>query len=60
MHLNKAYSKVSIDKNVPDAFPIQNSLNRGDALLPLLFNFESSRKQGMIGIEWNTPALGQC
>jgi hypothetical protein len=27
------------DKNLSDAFPIQNGLKQGDALLPFLFNF---------------------
>jgi hypothetical protein len=39
MCLNEAYSNVSIDRNLSDAFPIQNGLKYGDALLPLLFNF---------------------
>jgi hypothetical protein len=39
MCLNKTYSKVHIGKHMSDDFPIQNGLNQGDALLPLLFNF---------------------
>jgi hypothetical protein len=39
MCLNKAYNKVCIGRNLSDAFPIQNGLKQGDALLPLLFNF---------------------
>jgi hypothetical protein len=39
--LNESYSKVRIDKNLPDAFPIQSGLKKGGALLPLLFNFTS-------------------
>jgi hypothetical protein len=38
MCLNKTYSKIHTGKNLPDAFPIQNGLKQGDALLPLLFN----------------------
>jgi len=38
MCLRATYSKVCIGKNVSDAFPIQNVLKHGDALLPLLFN----------------------
>jgi len=38
MYLNKTYSKVCIDKNLSDAFSVQNGLTQ-DALLPLLFNF---------------------
>jgi hypothetical protein len=33
------YSKARIGKQLSDKFPIQNSLKRGDALSPLLFNF---------------------
>jgi hypothetical protein len=39
MCLNETYNKVCIDKNLSDAFPIQNSMKQGDALLPFLFNF---------------------
>jgi hypothetical protein len=38
MCLNKTYSKVCIGKHLSDSFPIQNALERGDALSPLLFN----------------------
>jgi hypothetical protein len=31
--------KVRIGKYLSDNFPIQNGLNQGDALLPLIFNF---------------------
>jgi hypothetical protein len=36
MYLNEAYSKVVAGKH-----PIQNDLKQGDALVPLLFNFNS-------------------
>jgi hypothetical protein len=39
IRLNETYSKVHICKHLSDNFPIQNSLNKGDALLPLLFTF---------------------
>jgi hypothetical protein len=39
MCLNETSSKAHIGKNVSDAFPIQNGLKQGHALLPLLFNF---------------------
>jgi hypothetical protein len=39
MCLNETYSKVNINKNLPNAFPIQNGLKQGDALLSLLLNF---------------------
>jgi hypothetical protein len=39
MCLNEIYSKVHIGKHLSDSFPIQNGLNQGYALTPLLFNF---------------------
>jgi hypothetical protein len=36
--INETY-KVCISKNLLYAFPIQNGLKQGDALLPLLFSF---------------------
>jgi hypothetical protein len=39
MCLNEPYIKVCIGKHLSDDFLIQNSLKRGDALLPLFFNF---------------------
>jgi hypothetical protein len=39
MCLKETCSEVHIGKNMSDAFPIQNGLKQGDALLPLLFNF---------------------
>jgi hypothetical protein len=35
----KTYTKVHIGKHFSDSFPIQNGLEQGDALSPLLFNF---------------------
>jgi hypothetical protein len=40
MCLNETYSKVRIVKYLFHNFPIQNGLNPGDALSPLLFNFD--------------------
>jgi hypothetical protein len=40
MCLNETYSTVCICKNQSDKFPIQNGLKQGDALSPLLFNFD--------------------
>jgi hypothetical protein len=40
MCLNETYSKVRIGKYLFDNFPIQNGLKLGDALSPLLFNFD--------------------
>jgi hypothetical protein len=36
MCLHKTYSKIRVDKNLSDKFPIQNGLRQGDALSPLL------------------------
>jgi hypothetical protein len=40
MCLNETYSKVCIGKYLSESFPIQNGLKPGDALSPLLFNFD--------------------
>jgi hypothetical protein len=34
--LNETYSRIRISERLPDYFPIQNGLNQGDALSPLL------------------------
>jgi hypothetical protein len=39
MCLNDTYSKVRGGKHLFDKFPIQNGLEQGNALVPLLFNF---------------------
>jgi hypothetical protein len=39
MCLNETYSKVRKGKHLSDNFSIQNGLQRGDALSPLLFSF---------------------
>jgi hypothetical protein len=39
MCLNETYSNVHIGKHLSESFPIQNGLEQGDALSPLLFNF---------------------
>jgi hypothetical protein len=39
MFLNGTYSKVLTSKHLSESFPIQNGLEQGDALSPLLFNF---------------------
>jgi hypothetical protein len=36
MFLNETYRKLSTGKNPSGAFPIQNGLKQGDALLPLI------------------------
>jgi hypothetical protein len=38
MYLNETYGEIRRGE-LSDAFPIQNGLKPGDALLPLLFNF---------------------
>ena len=40
MCLNKTYSTVQLGKHLSDMSPIKNGLKQGDALLPLLFNFD--------------------
>jgi hypothetical protein len=35
----ETYSRVWVDKNLSDMFPIRKGLKQGDALSPLLFNF---------------------
>jgi len=37
MYLNETYNRVRIGKNLSDAFPIQNALEQGEALLLFLF-----------------------
>ena len=39
MCLNETCSRVCVDKNLSDMFPIRNGLKQGDAVSPLLFNF---------------------
>jgi sorting nexin-29 len=40
MCLNETYSKVREGELLSDKFPIQNGLKQGDALSPLLLNFD--------------------
>ena len=41
MCLNENYSTVCVRKYCSDMYPIKNGLKKGDALLPLLFDFTS-------------------
>jgi hypothetical protein len=36
---NETYNQVHMGEYLSDTFPIQNGLQQGDALSPLLFNF---------------------
>jgi hypothetical protein len=40
MCLNETYSRVRVGKHLSDVFPNKNGLKEGDALSPLLFNFD--------------------
>jgi len=40
MCLKETYSRVRVGKHLSVMFPIRNGLKQGDALMPLLFNFE--------------------
>jgi len=46
MYLTESYSRVWVDKELPDIFPIRNGLKKGDCLLSLLFNFALSMPLG--------------
>ena len=39
MYLTETHSRVRVDKNLSDMFPLRNRLKERYALLPLLFNF---------------------
>jgi hypothetical protein len=59
------YSKVRIGEHLSDNFPIQNGLQQGNALQPLLFNFvleHAIRKaqENHVGLKWDTAASGLC
>ena len=66
MCLTETYSRVRVDKNLSEMFPIRNGLKQGDALSPFLFNFaleyaiEGSGKPRWLEIKWYASASGLC
>jgi hypothetical protein len=61
--LNEAYIKVSIGKNLSDAFPIQNGLKEKGRLIAIAFKIflqEGSRKGGRIRTECKISAAELC
>jgi hypothetical protein len=46
MYLYVVDGEIHIGKNLSDAFPVQNGVKQGDALLPLLFNFRICHQEG--------------
>jgi hypothetical protein len=38
--LNETYDRVRVGKHLSDMFPVKNGLKQGDALSPLLLQFE--------------------
>jgi hypothetical protein len=39
MCLNETYNRIRVGKHLSDTFPIKNGSKKGDAILPLLYNF---------------------
>jgi hypothetical protein len=66
MCLSETYSKVGKNKHISDMSPIQNGLYQGDALSPLIFNFDLEYAIGKVqekqGTEtvWDISAASLC
>ena len=55
-------SGVRVCKHLSDLFPIKNSLRKGDALAPLIFNHsvENNIRRVLVEIIQYTSACGLC
>jgi hypothetical protein len=69
MCLSETYSRVWVDKNLSDMFPVRNVLKQEGALSPLLFNFALeyvisrvwvNKKTEWLEIKWYTSASSLC
>jgi hypothetical protein len=65
--LTEKYSRVRVGKNLSDMFPIRNGLKQGDALSPLLFNFDLEYAVKRVRVmeyglkfKWYSTAFGLC
>jgi hypothetical protein len=53
MCLSEIYNKEYINEYLSDSFLIQNGINQGDALSPMLFNVEND-------VFWDVTPCGSC
>jgi hypothetical protein len=53
MCLPERYSRVRVDKNLSDMFPIKNVLNEEDALSLLIVNFSLENSNRRVGLKLN-------